>query len=81
MQYNQQVQDIHEYDDNSNYDDVFDTRNINVPAQIIDTSQCDENPQISNFNNIHKLYFDDEYYDYVENSQKPHINNDCVSTK
>ncbi|XP_031631757.1 epsin-2 isoform X5 [Contarinia nasturtii] len=53
------TQDVHEYDENDNYDDVFDTKHV-------DDIQIRTSPA---YNSNYKLYFDDEYHDFNQISQ------------
>lgn len=90
MQCNDDFQDAFEYNNNDNYFDVFDTRHINVQAQINDGSHfenANKNPNtddnaIHNFSNNYKLYFDDKYHNNEYNFQRLNVNNyyQCVST-
>lgn len=85
MQCNDDFQDAREYNnnDNDNLFDVFDTRHINVQAQIHDdllfantndnVSNTDNNA-IYNFSNNYKLYFDEEYHN-ENNFQRLNVNN------
>lgn len=59
------TQDVHEYDENANYDDVFDTRHVD-DIQISTSSA---------YNSNYKLYFDDEYHDFN------HISQLCVDSE
>lgn len=84
MQCNDEFQDAREYNnnDNDNYFDVFDTRHINVQAQIHNDSHFvnaneNANPDdnaIYNLSNNYKLYFDDEYHNEY-NFQRLNVNN------
>lgn len=91
MQCDNDFQDAREYNnnDNDNYFDVFDTRHINVQAEIHDekhvananqNANTDDNA-IYNVINNYKLYFDDEYHNEY-NFQRLNVTNyyQCVST-
>lgn len=62
-----------QYDANANYDDVFDTKHV---VQAIDDIHITTNPT---YNNNYKLYYDDEYHDFNQISQKC-VDNERVST-
>lgn len=66
--------DVHAYDDNANYDDVFDTNHV---VQTIEDIR--NNINNSTYNNSYKLYFDDEYHEFNAISQKC-ADNERVST-
>lgn len=66
-----QIQDDHEYDANANFDDVFETKHV---VQAIEDIQIN-----STYNNNYKLYFDDEYHEFNQISQKC-VENERVST-
>ncbi|XP_055322236.1 epsin-1 isoform X4 [Sitodiplosis mosellana] len=53
-----------QYDANANYDDVFDTKHV---VQAIEDIHITTNPT---YNNNYKLYYDDEYHDFNQISQK-----------
>lgn len=78
MQYttiaDEQYADEHPYDDNANYDDVFDTKHV---VQAIEDIRSNVNN--STYNNSYKLYFDDEYNEFNHISQKC-ADNERVST-
>lgn len=63
--------DEHAYDDNANYDDVFDTKHV---VQAIEDIR--NNINYSAYNNSYKLYFGDEYNDSSQNCS----DNERVST-
>lgn len=67
------IQDGHVYDDNANYDDVFDTKHI---VQAIEDIHIATNTV---YNHNYKLYFDDEHIEFKQMSQKC-VDNDGVST-
>lgn len=71
----EQYADEHAYDDNANYDDVFDTNHV---VQAIEDIRS--NVPNSAYNNSYKLYFDDEYNEFNLNSQKC-VDNERVSTQ
>lgn len=71
----EQYADEHAYDDNANYDDVFDTKHV---VQAIEDIRSNVNN--STYNNSYKLYFDDEYHDFNPISQKC-VDNERVSTQ
>lgn len=62
-----------QYDANANYDDVFDTKHV---VQAIEDIHIATNPT---YNNNYKLYYDDEYHDFNQISQKC-VDNERVST-
>lgn len=69
--------DVHEqdeYDDNANYDDVFDTKHIAQAIEDINVTTIN-----STYNTNYKLYFDDEYHDF-NNISKKCVDNERVST-
>lgn len=70
----EQYPDEHAYDDNANYDDVFDTKHV---VQAIEDIR--NNINHSTYNNSYKLYFDDEYHEFNHVSQKC-ADNERVST-
>lgn len=61
------------YDANANYDDVFDTKHV---VQAIEDIHITTNPT---YNDNYKLYYDDEYHDFNQISQKC-VDNERVST-
>lgn len=69
---NEHTHDDHDYDDNANYDDVFDTKHV---THTIDDLHITTNPT---YNSNYKLYFDDEYHDFNQVSQKC-VDNERVS--
>lgn len=71
---NEHTHDDHDYDDNANYDDVFDTKHV---TQTIDDIHITTNPTPP-INSNYKLYFDDEYHDFNQISQKC-VDNERVS--
>lgn len=71
----EQYADAHAYDDNANYDDVFDTKHVTQAIEDIRSNVTN-----STYNNSYKLYFDDEYNEFNHNSQKC-VDNDRVSTR
>lgn len=72
----EQYADEHTYDDNANYDDVFDTKHVVQAIEDIHRSNVNN----STYNNSYKLYFDDEYHEFNHNSQKC-VDNERVSTQ
>lgn len=69
---NEHTHDDHDYDDNANYNDVFDTKYV---TNTIDDIHITDNPT---YNTNYKLYFDDEYHDFNQISQKC-VDNERVS--
>lgn len=65
------TQDDREYDDNANFDDVFETKHV---VQAIEDIQI-----TAAYNNNYKLYFGDEYHEFNQMSQKC-VENERVST-
>lgn len=61
------------YDANANYDDVFDTKHV---VQAIEDIHISTDPT---YTNNYKLYYDDEYHDFNQISQKC-VDNGRVST-
>lgn len=68
------LQDEHVYDDNANYDDVFDTKHV---VQAIEDIHIMTNPT---YNQSYKLYFDDEYHEFNQNPMQKCVENERVST-
>lgn len=73
MQYDQQVEDAHDYDDNANYDDVFETKHIEILKQI------EQHYAAEPYNSNYKIYFDDEYIDQSQNAAPKISDYDRVS--
>lgn len=64
------TQDDREYDDNANFDDVFETKHVVQAIEDIHITTA--------YNNNYKLYFGDEYHDFNQMSQKC-VENERVS--
>lgn len=79
MQYttnaDEHLQDEHVYDDNANYDDVFDTKHV---VQAIEDIHIVTNPT---FNQSYKLYYDDVEHNEFDQISQLSVDNFRVSTQ
>lgn len=79
MQYttnaDEHLQDEHVYDDNANYDDVFDTKHV---VQAIEDIHIVTNPT---YNQNYKLYYDDVEHNEFDQISQLSVDNFRVSTQ